>query len=590
MNILYSIKASVKKNPNLWLVLWILVLLNIFTLLALSSKLSALLIIILLLLGLVGIAMIKSLNELPYYKPTAVTTEVKEKIDDLMAEVRPLCDEVFTRKIDNFTGPLLTGLNNEFGRGLSWLWEDDEEFILQVEEGISRTRSTLNLVDTLSDQKCKMINQLNKDTEILQAVVDTIRTSKEKNDSELEQLLQNKIDELRTGLGKEKDIFYDYMSKLILEQVKDNDDLDITDYFNSYKLAEQFGVIMDKSIETHMIGFEESVTKEVENFVADVVGKLQNNMLKLTNTFKEMLASLEILVEECRQENVLILRRMNECRAQLADLQEQSGNIMVTLAWQDIMVEKRWQEIIEKLYIIKDNVIKSVDDDVIKYVNEIVQSEIPGVSAITFKSEEALLHKALVDAELIYQLFTGEKLLDIIDNGVNALLYFIRPIEFFANQSLKLTMEGLKRRKTVKDEIKAGKYNEVFSKIKQVVKEHNADLVHYLEGVYPKDFYAFCNNPYIKQRPANSNQAAWMVFMELIDNKSDKEELYFLVGIFLAIHQLRNKHINPLKSIPVSLEDPAELQHVRYLCYQAISIMLSNQVDGVIKLSSRYSE
>lgn len=589
MNILHGLRTSINKNPNLWTIVWILIVLNIFMLLALSSELSLLLVIVLTLLGLVGVGIIRSMAESSSAGNHKIPAEFKAKIDELMADIRPLCDEIFTKKIDEFIEPVLEGMNRDFSQGLSWLWEDGEQFIVKVDDGINQTASMLRLIDSLSDEKCRVANQLNIDIDLLRAVVKDIRNNKEKNFTELKELLQNKVDELRTGMEKEKDIFYDYIYNLVIEQVKNNEsDIDITDYFDTYKLGEQFGVILDKSMETRMVAFEESITSELENFSASVVGKLQKNMLQLTNIFKEMIDLLDHLIDECKKESTLLLRRMNECRRQIEELQEQSGDIMITLAWQDILVEKRWQEIAEKLYIIKDKVLENVDEEVIKYMNEVVEKEIPGFTGFARTTETALFYKSLVDSELIYQLIIGDKLMDIIENGVNGLLYYIRPVEFLVVKSLKLSIDGIKNRKMLKEQVKNDKYRQNFDKVKQVISEKNPALLSYIEGVYPRDFYTFCNNPYIKQRPGNFNQAAWMVFMELIHNDNNNDELYFLVGILLVIHKLRNKHINPLKSIPVNLEDQDELEHMRYACYQTISIILSNQVDGVVKISSKF--
>ncbi|NLM89093.1 MAG: hypothetical protein GX176_10010 [Syntrophomonadaceae bacterium] len=69
-----------------------------------------------------------------------------------------------------------------------------------------------------------------------------------------------------------------------------------------------------------------------------------------------------------------------------------------------------------------------------------------------------------------------------------------------------------------------------------------------------------------------------MIFNSCIDNDDNlPEQNYLLIGLLLALHQIRDRHIQPFNSNPVRMEDPDELYTVRTIAYKAFSIMLQNQ-------------
>jgi len=108
-----------------------------------------------------------------------------------------------------------------------------------------------------------------------------------------------------------------------------------------------------------------------------------------------------------------------------------------------------------------------------------------------------------------------------------------------------------------------------------------------LDDVFPKSFNTFCNNPYVKQKPDNLNQAAWVLFLELINNPNHDDKLYFLVGLLLEIHILRNKYLHPLKNTPINLEHEDDLKHIRYAALKSIDLILPMNVRGIARLYFR---
>lgn len=583
-----SLKSSIRNSSSLWMALWILLIINIATVIALSRGFSLLWVILLLLIAGLGILGIQSQAQTAPVEE-AIPPELKADLDAMMEEVKPLCDNIFAEKIEEVTSPLIENLHKDFSRGLEWLWEDGDEFLVQVDECINQTASALNLIDSLSDEKSRVARQIQENLVLLNSVINNMRKSRENSFLDLDDFLQSKVDELRNGMEKEKDIFYDYVYKLLWQQAKlqQEDEIeDIAEYFNAYKLGEQFAVIIEKTLEARLLTFQDSIIRELENFSADVVGGMQKNTLKLRNTLQEIGEMLERLINDYHGENNLIIRRLDEAVLRVQEVEEKSGDILVTLAWQDILVEKRWHDIAEKLYTVKDRVLENVDAEVITYISHSLEEEIQGFSALARNPENMVFYKSVVDAELIYQLYNGGKLLDLIGDGVYSLLQFTRPVENLLNKSLRFSEDGIKSRKAIRAKVKSGEYQQVFDRVLGATEAESPAIAGCLEDVFPKMFNAFCNNPYIKQKPDNLNQAAWILFMELINSPSHDDELYLLVGLLLVIHILRNKYLHPLKNTPIDLQSEDDLLVMRQAAIKAINVTLNHNVRGVARLSS----
>ena len=310
-----SIKDSMKNNTRFWIALWILLILNVSTVLALSRGFSFLTGFIVVLVTLLGIMAIQNqTREIPLPEDI-IPPEFQAQLDAMMDEMRPVCDEIFTRKVEEVTNPITENLNKDFTRGLEWLWEDGNDFLEQMDECIGQTASILNLVDSLSDEKSKLAKQIQENLVLLNGVVVNIRGNKENSFLDLSDFFQDKVDELKKETEKEKDIFYDYIYKLLVQQIKlqQEDEIeDISEYFNVYKLGEQFSVIMEKTLEGRLLTFQDGIIRELENFSADVVGGMQKNILKLRNTLEDIAELLERLQNDYRGENNLLYRRLAE--------------------------------------------------------------------------------------------------------------------------------------------------------------------------------------------------------------------------------------------------------------------------------------
>jgi hypothetical protein len=210
----------------------------------------------------------------------------------------------------------------------------------------------------------------------------------------------------------------------------------------------------------------------------------------------------------------------------------------------------------------------------------VLQQDIPGLSVLPRDTGHALIYKALVDAELIYQVYTNNRLPEVVNDGVYSLLQFVRSLELCAAHSINLTDEQLDRLRTRKALVKERSLRVLFGQVRTSVEHHHPLAVSLLEGIFPRKFQQFVNSPYLKNTPVNLNQAAWMLFNSGIDNEYLPEDKCLLIGLLLALHQIRDRYIQPFNSSPVKMENPDELHKARTIAYQAFSIMLQNQFAG----------
>src|SRR5690606_23005174 len=127
-------KDSIKNNTNLWMALWILFILNISTVLALSRGFSFLTGFIMVVITVLGLMAIQNQVREIQVPEDIIPSELQAELDAMMEEMRPLCDRIFTQKVDEGTGPIVENLDKDFTRGLEWLWEDGNDFLDQIDE------------------------------------------------------------------------------------------------------------------------------------------------------------------------------------------------------------------------------------------------------------------------------------------------------------------------------------------------------------------------------------------------------------------------------------------------------------------------
>ncbi len=577
------LKKSLARNTKMWMAMWVLVIVNIFAFTTISKGFSIGVLILFLIIGGLGIMALRWLAARPFgYKN--VSEDIILQVGELMDKIRPFCDDIFENEINRITEPVLATITEDFNKGLSWLWENGEDYLRSVEQGVAETRAVINMTDSVSGSKIKIAKKLKEKLELMLQIIDDIGESRHGDREELERHLYAKAQELKQGMSKEKEIFYDYVEKLLIQQIKTTEDsIEIIDYFNIDKLGEQFSVVIEKSIQGRLSYFKDSLIKDLEYMSADIVGKMQKGALQLRNIFNDINELITNLIEDYRNEDALTTRRLKDSQNRIIELKEQANDFLVTLAWQDILIEKRWQDIQVKLYTVKDLVLQNVSQEVTQYIIGLLEETVPNLAVLAVRPDTGLIYKACLDAETIYQVSESDNMREIIGNDVFSLLQFIRPLELMVGVAIRFEEIGISDRRIIKDQLRQPEYLQIWDNVKQAVNEQRPELLTYLEELYPLGFASFCNSPYIRKKPENVNDAAWMLFMGAAGGQDIGREGLLLIGLLLVMHRMRNNYIHPLKSQPLPVERVEEVEYMRFCAYKSIEILVSLNLDGIVK-------
>lgn len=578
-----KIRKSMYHSSSLWILLWLLVLVNILAFLALADMFSYPLFFVWLGLAFIGIVFIKALaysEEVQY-----VSREIEGKVQSLMQEIKPLCEDVFEREVNAFIKPLLDEIYEDFEENLRWFWQAGEDFSREVAKHINEMRPVLKIVRSGNEERYKLINKLGDNIELLANINGELDVLPVRNIDDLDRFLTNKSRSLKEALNNEKEIFYEYIYKLLMEQVKGQTaDEDITQYFDVYKLVEQFTGILQKSLESRIKMFREEMAGDLANYSADLVGKMQKLTLRIMNILEEINDNLLRLIESGKNESALVLKKLNELYAASTALKERAGEIMLTLAWHDVLLERRWQKMKEELYLLKDKIKADVDEGLMSGIKQIVEQEVPGISYRVNTPKQAVWFKNMLEAELFYQLFKEKRLAGVVDNGAYPLLLLVAVLEDLVLGSIRIGEEGLRIKRDLKREVKNEAYAGIYEQIKELIRSHREGLEIYLEDVFPRLFYAFCNNPYVKMNPDNISLTPWYLFMGLIAGSTKNENISFLTGCLLIAIRLRNKYIDPLKNEPQYLENEEELDYMRDILYRAVAVVAFEELEGIVRM------
>lgn len=586
MDNLVKLQDNIKNNFKLWLLVWFLLLMNIYTFISLRQGFSWAWTIFFITLALLGSGLLKMVSHEEV--PELITLpELQASISSLMREIIPLCDAIFVRETNQAINPVLEDLEKEFSKGLAWLWENIDDFIADVLNSIEDHDSVLHIFTTLTSEKSTSIESLENSSRYISEVILQVKQAKKDDFDMLLKNLNSHRDSLLEDMEKEKEIFYQHINHILLENSEKEDDFNPVEHFNTYKLGEQFASLVNKSIQEKIEGFNEIALEHLAELSTDVVGRMQKNTTNLLNAFRDNQAVLERLLNDCKGESDLLLRRIDELLIKNNELQEKASQILLTLAWQDILIEKRWQEVKNKLYLVRDMVQNSVEAEVLDYIKEVVEGQIPGISYNVRQAEGTIFYKGLLDAELIYQIYVGRKLTDIIGDGVHVLMQFVRPIEMLVHHNVRLNEQGVQMRKGMRKGAKLGEFDDTFVKIEKLLEDERPHISPYLEGIFPQEFYAFLNSPYIKKKPENTAMAAWSIFLSLTE-KAEKDELYILVGLLLVVNKLRNKYIHPLKNTLIEVENDEDIEVMRDCAYYIANLITHNELKGITSLSYKY--
>lgn len=572
-----ALKKNIAENNKLWILVWILFVLNVTAMFIIAYEISLLMVFLLIFIALFGFLYIKSLANFKREEERyELEKEVNNDVESLMQKIMPVCDDVFLTETKMITEPVIAAVREDFSNNLSWLWEDGDFLSHRLREGIQEIEFFIQLINALNNDSLKYAKKLEDSRNVLLQAIDDIEMMRENDDEALKIFLKEREENLMKSLEKEKIIFYDYVQKILLSRMlnSEEDNSNLIDYFNVNKLAEQFSVVIEKSIQARLDNFEGMIIINLEDFSAGIVGKIQKSTLHVVTELKHIEEIADIFIDDFREKKGKQGKELIDCKEKIIQLREEVNDMMLTLAWQDILIEKRWQGVEKKLVYVKESVKENVGEDVLDYMDELMDKEVMDFKHRSEKMGLTTVYNALLGSELVYQIYESQSLLDIIEDGVYSLLQYIIPVNLMVCRVVNFGESDKRRLKNIRNDIKNDKNQAVFNRVYQMVKDYQADCTTYIDNLYPQSFNGFCNNPYLQHKPENLQQAAWMLYVSLLDEEDLEDDAYLLPGLLLCMHELRNRYIHPLKSQPVLIKDYREIVLMRSICYKCINIII----------------
>ncbi len=143
MAILQMFIDSVRTRTAFWIGLWVLIVINIMVIIALSRGFSLMTGLIMTGILAGGSALLTSISRIPPPEE-ALEPDVYHRVNSLMKEIKPVCNQIFDRNLDALLQPLETDLQREFSRGLAWLWDEVDEFYDKVDQAAQQGRAVFH--------------------------------------------------------------------------------------------------------------------------------------------------------------------------------------------------------------------------------------------------------------------------------------------------------------------------------------------------------------------------------------------------------------------------------------------------------------
>ncbi|MGE5417308.1 MAG: hypothetical protein ACM3UZ_11290 [Acidobacteriota bacterium] len=564
-----------KSNKKLYVAVWLLLSLNFFLIYNLNFHISFLSVLFFILLSAGGSGALIFLIDKPR-NSEKVHNDVAAKVAETMEELRPSCEQIFAVELEEKVRSVVEDASNDFSEGMDWLWQSGEGLKTTLYAGLTQVKNDIKALCGHFPHEEIMHGLKAMDIRVerlLEFINDVVRVQ-ERDREDLEGMTARLVKELETRLSKEKDVVFSYLQNLLTTQI--TEEFEHTGEMLVPKmdaLTEQFRLFLDKSVESKMQKVESNISVKLENMAARVIGEVQSFVMNQINGINQLIELADRVMGERRISSTFV-DKLTDMKQQLTQMRDDANGVLMSLAWQDMMVEKRWQELSEKLAQIQDSVADSVDSEVITGIRDNLSLDISGYGKLGNNPALQLACWKLVLAEIMYRALQTGKLSNIIPDGSLPLFQYAAALDQLAEKLINIPVEELKKCKFVQNEVKAGMHDADFDKVRAELSNRKPQLLVYLNNAYPREFLQFCISPYLRQRPGNTRQAAWMLFFRMIDGKyGDDIEIDYLIGLLIASNTLKVAFIHPTKGNQyVKMDDAKYLDDMRSTVIAAFQV------------------
>lgn len=566
-----------KNQTNYLIIIWILILLNLLVVVRWAAGISLLTVTLFVLLGVGGILGLLFFDRPASGEPAPEITLPGVKA--VMDEFRPIAEQIFEKVLVEKSAPVTAATTADLDKSLNWLGEIGHKFGQQILEGLNEVKrvSFPSSGVGLTDEMYLLQRRMEERVDSIYSFLDRLESSMRRRQEEMEMAISRQLKDLRDSLESEKGIIYRYLENLLTSQLSEGSPLVGDELVVSRldRMTDQFTVLIEKSLDSRLERLEENLVSVAEELLAKSIGEMQKESLLQVNGLKHLSALLEQVMTKPKTP----LERLGSARSLLDRLAQEASDVMVTLAWQDVLIEKRWQEIKEKLESMQRDIYKGLEAEKRASIYLTIAEEIPEFSLPETREKLSDVLQSLVVAEALNMNYReGDE--ESTAGGAYVIFQFIRALEQMAREKIGISGEMLVRRRLIRDETRAGSYSGVFEKVFREVETRGSGLEGYLVGLYPDAFHNFCLNPGVRHRPASCGQAGWMLYLDLLDDEEAGDtDLYYLIGLLLVSHTIRNRYIHPSNSsMLIKVEHPRYVEQARFCSLTAISLLAPREI------------
>lgn len=556
-----------------YILIWILILLNLLIIVWWLVGLSSATLLTFGLLAIAGTIMVLLLTR---ERPAFTASEsVLEELTAATNDFQPMADKIIEEVWQDKVVPVADAAKTELGKSLEWLEENSRSFARQILNGLAEVQEKLFFSSgvTLSDELYQLQKKMEERVELTQKFLNGLETGRLKSLDELELYSSRQLKQVRESLEHEGKIVEQYLERTLAMQMEtrmvDNDEKLVP---QMERMAEQFTVLITSSVDDRVRQLEQVLADMVDELAARAIGAMQKEALSQVSGLRQISGDVEKLWNRPRGPR----ERLEAAGVILQDLRKQVNDTLITLAWEDVLIEKRWEEMLLRLEKVEQELLQDVEAAKLAEVQASLRQELS--SLITTEEYPSWL-ELIITAELMYDYYQEGLLIEISGEGSYVVLQFVRAVEEMVRASVALPADLLAQRRQVKDQVREGAYNHVFEQVLAEITKHRPGVKAYLEDVYPNGFYSFCLTPGISYQPSNCGQAAWMLYLYLMtqvqQESEDAARLTLLSGLLLALHTLRNRYVHPSHStIIIPVKDLQDIDEARFCTLTAIDLLL----------------
>lgn len=509
-----------------------------------------------------------------------LTSEVAQAVQDAMEAARPICEEIFDLEVNQAVSPIIYSAEVHFREGLSWLWQSGDTLQASLSSGLAKavldlrrhagTFASIGQAQVYSSVETKM-------TRLLE-MLSELERMKDRDRRDLDTLNNRVIEDLEIKLQKEKEVMLSYLENLLAVQMSDEFEQSGRILVPSIdKLTDQFRIFMEKSIDSKIENMDDMMSNELGNLATKVVGEIQSFCLGQVNGIDQVLDLLKKIFTE-KQADQAFLTSLNQISTSLRTLRDEANAVLFTLAWQEIMIEKQWQAIKEKVAGIQQTVLADMPEEELNAMMDFIKSTLVSAEDNLRLPGYRNIYQRLAVTETINRQFEGGEGTRQLKEAVLILFHYVYVLEGMVERSMSVSPEELRNTRLLREKVRGGSFKHSFDTIREEVEKSHPNYGHYLQDLYPQSFLNFCADHHVRSRPKNCGEAAWMLFYLSLNQQgtgSDADsDTKYLIGMLLVAHALRNRYIHPTRgSQYVNLESFERLDEIRTITFECLDML-----------------